>query len=135
MHITPEMDTALYWQNEKKTIGLSSANSVYLSDVVLATSYTNILNVCSFAACPTGQWGADCLKLCNCKTPETTCDPTTGCGACRCGFTGGECSTDVNECDNKPCDSDGTCINTHGTFKCKCNDGYTQSSPTTCKGR
>ncbi|KAK2159563.1 hypothetical protein NP493_1707g00014 [Ridgeia piscesae] len=53
----------------------------------------------SLTACPAGQWGADCVKLCNCKTPDTECDPTEGCRECPSGFEGGDCSNDTNECD------------------------------------
>ena len=88
----------------------------------------------SLTACPAGQWGAGCLKLCNCKTPDTECDPTNGCKECPSGFEGGDCSNDINECDTSPCDANSKCVNTPGTFRCDCDEGYTQVNATTCKG-
>ncbi|KAI0221529.1 hypothetical protein LSAT2_027169 [Lamellibrachia satsuma] len=83
--------------------------------------------------CPAGQWGAQCMKLCNCKTPDTICDLTFGCEECPIGFYDGDCSTDINECDTKPCDSRSVCVNTPGTFRCDCEEGYTQFNAITCK--
>lgn len=35
------------------------------------------------------------------------------------------CVTDVNECQsNHGCSPDATCINFHGGYFCRCNDGY-----------
>ncbi|CAH1802930.1 unnamed protein product, partial [Owenia fusiformis] len=31
---------------------------------------------------------------------------------------------DINECSTSPCNVDGTCTNTQGSFKCTCNMGY-----------
>ncbi|KAK2171661.1 hypothetical protein NP493_1037g00031 [Ridgeia piscesae] len=83
--------------------------------------------------CPVGQWGPQCTKLCNCETPDTTCNPTTGCVTCPRGFEGGDCSIDTDECLTHPCDAHSTCVNTPGTFRCDCDEGYTQSNATTCK--
>lgn len=33
-------------------------------------------------------------------------------------------STDVNECENNPCDEHGICTNTPGSYNCSCVDGY-----------
>ncbi|KAH6824750.1 hypothetical protein C2S53_010825 [Perilla frutescens var. hirtella] len=32
--------------------------------------------------------------------------------------------TDINECENNPCDSNGICTNTPGNFSCSCKKGY-----------
>lgn len=31
---------------------------------------------------------------------------------------------DVNECINDPCNNGGTCLNTDGSYKCKCLEGW-----------
>lgn len=40
--------------------------------------------------------------------------------------------TDVNECDNSPCQNGGTCINSNGSYYCDCTDGWT-SNITDCE--
>lgn len=59
-------------------------------------------------------------------------DSDTGLGGYRCNCTGGyegnpylsPGCTDINECDNNPCDANGICTNTPGSFSCACKKGY-----------
>lgn len=37
---------------------------------------------------------------------------------------GARCNEDVNECIKTPCKNGGRCINTQGSFMCKCQHGY-----------
>ena len=93
-------------------------------------------NYVLLAACPSGTWGKDCLRDCNCRNSTTKCDVTSGCAECPDGFDGGDCRKDKDECkDNDPCDEHSTCSNTIGTFKCVCQAGYTQYSATVCQGK
>lgn len=32
--------------------------------------------------------------------------------------------TDINECDNNPCQNGGQCTNSEGSFTCSCTDGW-----------
>ena len=32
---------------------------------------------------------------------------------------------DVNECTDRPCPSDSSCVNSDGTYECPCNEGFT----------
>ena len=42
--------------------------------------------------------------------------------ACLEGWTGHLCQTDVNECDDNPCQNGGTCTNTNGNYTCTCTE-------------
>ncbi|NP_001079030.1 crumbs 2, cell polarity complex component S homeolog precursor [Xenopus laevis] len=46
---------------------------------------------------------------------------------CRCqpGFTGSNCSVNINECESGPCVNGGTCIDLINGFLCSCVSGYT----------
>ncbi|XP_048844850.1 neurogenic locus notch homolog protein 1-like [Brienomyrus brachyistius] len=54
----------------------------------------------------------------------------TGKFFCECskssGYTGDTCSEDINECTlgPNPCERDGRCVNTEGSFTCNCTAGY-----------
>ena len=65
--------------------------------------------------------------------PTTACDPTpcgqngmpdVYCTECICddGYTGANCTTDIDECESAqpPCESGGICTNTMGGFTCMC---------------
>jgi len=43
---------------------------------------------------------------------------------CPAGITGLLCDLDVNECQQQKCSNGGTCVNTQGSFYCKCKSGY-----------
>ena len=45
--------------------------------------------------------------------------------------------TDINECDvENTCDENAICINTYGSYKCQCKDGYSGSGyPGECMGK
>ncbi|XP_061397909.1 epidermal growth factor-like protein 8 [Musca vetustissima] len=61
-----------------------------------------------------------------------TCSGHDSC-TCPAGFSGRYCETDIDECiEEKPCDQ--TCINTVGSYYCKCRDGFTlQADQQSCK--
>eukprot|EP00099_Drosophila_melanogaster_P020846 NP_647898.3 slowdown, isoform A [Drosophila melanogaster] len=68
---------------------------------------------------------ARCQNGGNCTAPSTCSCPT--------GFTGRFCEQDVDECQTeKPCDQQ--CINTHGSYFCRCRQGFVlQSDQQSCK--
>ncbi|KAH9524422.1 hypothetical protein Btru_054506 [Bulinus truncatus] len=80
-------------------------------------------------ACINGKWGDNCKNSCTCS-PATTesCSPLNGSCYCRSGWTGSNCSQDVDECsnNNKICGSHNKthCVNTNGGYLCVCNLGY-----------
>ncbi|XP_071287252.1 epidermal growth factor-like protein 6 [Agelaius tricolor] len=53
---------------------------------------------------------------------------------CKCfpGFTGKTCNQDVNECGLKPRPCEHRCMNTHGSYKCYCLNGYMLMPDGTC---
>ncbi|CAI9782370.1 unnamed protein product [Fraxinus pennsylvanica] len=67
-----------------------------------------------------------------CRGNSTCVDSDTGLGGYRCsclqGYEGNPYlspgCTDVNECENSPCDEHGICTNTPGSYNCSCADGY-----------
>ncbi|XP_069828546.1 epidermal growth factor-like protein 6 isoform X1 [Dendropsophus ebraccatus] len=66
-----------------------------------------------------GQCEATCEQ--GCKHGECV-----GLNKCKCfpGFTGNNCSQDLNECGLKPRPCEHRCMNTHGSYKCYCLNGY-----------
>ena len=89
---------------------------------------------CVTLGCPDGKWGPQCSRLCNCETPTTPCNASTGCTKCPPGFTGGDCYEDLNECETNPCGANADCTNSVGTFRCDCHTGYVQLNMTACVG-
>ncbi|XP_066434167.1 epidermal growth factor-like protein 6 isoform X2 [Eleutherodactylus coqui] len=62
------------------------------------------------AVCEHGCKHGECVGLNRCK-----CFP---------GYTGNSCSQDLNECGLKPRPCEHRCMNTHGSYKCYCLNGY-----------
>ncbi|XP_059148171.1 uncharacterized protein LOC131935669 isoform X2 [Physella acuta] len=81
--------------------------------------------------CPSGFYGYDCAANCSCNTTNTKpqiCFAENGTCDCLHGWTGSDCSTDVDECNTSPCQENSICYNYPGTYKCPCNKGYFESS-------
>ncbi|XP_044866339.1 epidermal growth factor-like protein 6 isoform X3 [Mauremys mutica] len=70
------------------------------------------------ATCEHGCKYGECMGPNNCK-----CFP---------GFTGKTCSQDTNECGLKPRPCEHRCMNTHGSYKCYCLNGYMLMPDGTC---
>ena len=47
---------------------------------------------------------------------------------CVVGFTGVNCTTDIDDCDPDPCDNNGTCIDEVNGYTCNCRAGFTASA-------
>ncbi|XP_049577418.1 nephronectin a isoform X5 [Syngnathus scovelli] len=70
------------------------------------------------ALCPSGCKHGDCVGPNKCK-----CHP---------GFTGKTCNQDLNECGLKPRPCKHRCMNTYGSYKCYCLNGYMLMPDGTC---
>ena len=46
---------------------------------------------------------------------------------CVAGFTGVNCTTDIDDCDPDFCDNNGTCTDEVNSYKCNCRAGFTAS--------
>ncbi|XP_049577419.1 nephronectin a isoform X6 [Syngnathus scovelli] len=68
--------------------------------------------------CPSGCKHGDCVGPNKCK-----CHP---------GFTGKTCNQDLNECGLKPRPCKHRCMNTYGSYKCYCLNGYMLMPDGTC---
>ncbi|XP_062609554.1 uncharacterized protein LOC134271353 [Saccostrea cucullata] len=88
----------------------------------------------SCKACVDGRYGEDCSRDCKCGIGSERCHHVNGC-VCKGGWEGMFCDTDVNECNSSssPClDVNEVCINTNGSYMCKCREGYEKSATNSC---
>ncbi|XP_057698638.1 nephronectin a isoform X5 [Corythoichthys intestinalis] len=70
------------------------------------------------ALCPSGCKHGDCVGPNKCK--------------CHAGFTGKTCNQDLNECGLKPRPCKHRCMNTYGSYKCYCLNGFMMMPDGTC---
>ncbi|KAH9509815.1 hypothetical protein Btru_045273 [Bulinus truncatus] len=78
------------------------------------------------------RYGPRCTVPCKClKETTVSCDNVYGICACKPGFTGPDCSRDIDECTYvKNCTQNSECINTPGSYICQCLRGYTYNTVT-----
>lgn len=80
--------------------------------------------------CNPGFYGENCETQCRCGRGSKECDNTKGC-VCGPGWRGETCDDDINECDSSPCTGEHeVCLNTPGSFRCDCLQGFKNSSGT-----
>lgn len=77
-------------------------------------------------ACAPFMYGPACSRTCPCLKENTlTCDNLYGVCHCKPGWTGKDCSTDLDECLYvRNCTQNSECTNTPGSYQCLCVDGY-----------
>ena len=100
-------------------------------DKLLKITETNLpgsIKLC----CPFSGISCQFLDQCvtkNCSVHSKCITDPHGNATCIClpGLTGMLCASDIDECslDFNPCEIDGECQNTFGSYKCHCNRGFT----------
>ncbi|KAJ8307100.1 hypothetical protein KUTeg_015184 [Tegillarca granosa] len=80
------------------------------------------------------KWGDNCAYSCDCKIGADRCDISLGC-VCRAGWTGTHCELNINECNrtSSPCGELQLCVDTIGSFRCQCQDGYKINMDNVCE--
>ncbi len=56
----------------------------------------------------------------------STCSPDCTCNYCPCplGYTGDDCSINIDDCEGETCNNRGTCQDLIGSFRCQCDSGF-----------
>uniref|UniRef100_A0A2C9K992 EGF-like domain-containing protein n=1 Tax=Biomphalaria glabrata TaxID=6526 RepID=A0A2C9K992_BIOGL len=81
------------------------------------------------------MYDATCSTPCQCHPNNTaTCDYFNGRCTCNLGWTGYDCSIDIDECAQDPfrCPNYSLCVNLPGSYECQCKDGLTLNSSKLC---
>ncbi|WAR07529.1 MEGF6-like protein, partial [Mya arenaria] len=85
--------------------------------------------------CKKGTFGVNCSSTCICEAENTyTCDNVVGTCTCKQGWTGDDCSKDVDEChlSTHTCSENSSCRNKYGGFLCDCHVGYQKTGGALC---
>ncbi|KAK3103621.1 hypothetical protein FSP39_020595 [Pinctada imbricata] len=81
--------------------------------------------------CDDGTYGVNCASNCTCaEATSTSCDKVAGTCTCAVGYQGLDCSTDIDECTtgSATCPSNSYCVNTPGSYRCQCEDGFVMAN-------
>ncbi|KAH9505763.1 hypothetical protein Btru_055724 [Bulinus truncatus] len=80
------------------------------------------------------MFDTNCTTPCICNANNTVyCDSTTGYCSCKSGWTGNDCSSDIDECSLKyTCPNYSQCHNLPGTYECRCKPGLSLNSNNYC---
>ncbi|KAH9505487.1 hypothetical protein Btru_057440 [Bulinus truncatus] len=110
-------------QSDNKTCSQICTNKVGTYECSCFTGFKLSVDKVTCAACQTPFYGQNCSNTCQCNG-RGTCDPMKGC-VCNSHWTGSHCEVDIDECTQPGTCSQGfVCVNTVGSFKCACHDGY-----------
>ncbi|XP_063427411.1 neurogenic locus notch homolog protein 1-like [Mytilus trossulus] len=118
----PDVFSAIsHWCNGERECTLAASNrtfgdpcpqtSKYLSLQYSCQDDKNMKNACTPSKC---KHGGTCIN----DAKSSRC-------ACKTGYTGSFCQTDINECEPSPCMHGGRCIDGVGSYSCTCLPGFT----------
>ncbi|KAH9505491.1 hypothetical protein Btru_057445 [Bulinus truncatus] len=111
----------------------STGNQMY---IVFEESNTNVglfYGMYMAEDCPKNMYGDSCSTFCPCVANNSICNNVDGTCKCLTGWTGSDCSLDVNEClQDYICPLFSKCYNNYGSYECRCYDGLMMNSNRQC---
>ncbi|KAH9496286.1 hypothetical protein Btru_018010 [Bulinus truncatus] len=110
---------------------LTTSNTMYItftSDSIV--QYKGFMATFNATGCPPFKYlPPQCNGTCNCVQENSQyCNIFTGHCECKTGWTGPDCSVDVDECLDLPCTNYSQCVNSNGSYECDCLNGLTKSA-------
>ena len=82
-----------------------------LVPVVILPLFADIVDPCQSSPCVEGS---TCIAL----------PPFNHSCSCALGFTGSDCSTNIDECTNSSCPANSQCVDGIAGFQCECDEGF-----------
>lgn len=95
-----------------------------------------VLKWIALSECMPWKYGDECANDCLCNmTNSDLCNTVSGRCDCKTGWSGETCDDDIDEClEETSCPNISVCINSNGSFSCKCNTGYLKTRGGICQG-
>ncbi|XP_052772761.1 uncharacterized protein LOC128211759 isoform X2 [Mya arenaria] len=91
----------------------------------------------SCGECRPWRYGSNCDSSCSClKDSSISCNKTSGECECKPGWTGENCAQNIDECSLgtfQLCPNNSQCVDTSGSFVCKCNTGFSKNGYGKCE--
>ncbi|KAH9496285.1 hypothetical protein Btru_018007, partial [Bulinus truncatus] len=108
---------------------MTTSNTMYITFTSdNSVQYTGFMATFNATGCPPFKYPPpQCNGTCNCVQENSRhCNVLTGQCVCKTGWTGPDCSVDVDECLDLPCTNYSQCVNLNGSYECNCLNGLTK---------